>query len=136
MYGRREQGMEFTGTNAALFAICAGVYLASLGPQGMEEVGTTILQRSQYAQKKLSNINGVKIQFSSPSFKEFVVNVDDTGKAVAEINKALLEQKIFGGKDLSAEFPQMGQCAQYCVTEAHTKGDIDKLAAAISAIVA
>lgn len=136
MYGRREQGMEFTGTNAALFAICAGVYLASMGPQGMEEVGTTILQRSQYAQKKLSGVKGVKMQFSSPSFKEFIVNFDGTGKTVAEINKALLEQKIFGGKDLSKEFPQMGQCAQYCVTEAHTKGDIDKLTAALEAILA
>lgn len=136
MYGRREQGMEFTGTNAALFAICAGVYLASLGPKGMEEVGTTILQRSQYAQKKLADIKGVKIQFDSPSFKEFIVNFDDTGKSVADINKALLEKKIFGGKDLSKEFPQFGQSAQYCVTEAHTQRDIDTLVAALAEIVA
>lgn len=127
MYGRREQGMEFTGTNAALFAICAGVYLASMGPKGMEEVGTTILQRSQYAQKKMAGLNGVKLQFHSPCFKEFVVNFDDTGKTVAEINKKLLGDKIFGGKDLSREFPEFGQSAQYCVTEVHTKGDIDKL---------
>lgn len=136
MYGAREQGMEFTGTNAALFAICAGVYMASLGPKGMEEVGTTILQRSQYAKKKLAAIKGVSIQFDSPSFKEFVVNFDGTGKKVADINKALLGRKIFGGKDLSAEFPQFGQGAQYCVTEVHTQADIDKLAAALAEIVA
>lgn len=135
MYGRREQGMEFTGTNAALWAICAGVYLASMGPQGMEEVGTTIMQRSQYAQKKLAGIEGVKLQFSAPSFKEFVVNFDDTGKTVADINRELLGRKIFGGKDLSQEFPQFGQCAQYCVTEAHTQADIDTLFSALSAIV-
>ena len=134
MYGKREQGMEFTGTNAALFAICAGVYMASMGPKGMEEVGTTIMQRSQYAQKKLSGIPGVKIQFQSPSFKEFVVNFDGTNRKVSEINKALLEKKIFGGKDLSAEFPRFGQSAQYCVTEVHTKADIDKLVAALTEI--
>lgn len=135
MYGRREQGMEFTGTNAALWAICAGVYLASMGPQGMKEVGTTIMQRSQYAAKKISQIPGVEIKFSTPFFKEFIVNFDMTGKTVSAINKKLLELKIFGGKDLSAEFPELGQSAQYCVTEVHTKEDIDKLVYALGAIV-
>jgi len=135
MYGRRENGMEFTGTNAALFAICAGVYMASLGPKGLEEVGTTILQRSQYAQNKISAIKGVKLQFSSPGFKEFVVNFDGTGKTVAEINKKLLDDRIFGGRDLSKEFPEFGQSAQYCVTEAHTKNDIDKLISSLAAAV-
>ncbi len=136
MYGRREQGMEFTGTNAALFAICAGVYLASMGPQGMEEVGTTILQRNQYAQKKIADIKGVKLQLESPCFKEFIVNFDGTGKTVEEINKKLLGDKIFGGKDLSTEFPEFGQSALYCVTEVHTKDDIDKLVMALAEAVA
>lgn len=135
MYGKRERGVEFTGTNAALWAICAGVYLASMGPKGMEEIGKTIMQRSQYAMKKISEINGVKMQFSSPSFKEFVVNFDDAGKTVAEINKELLEHKIFGGMDLSTEFPQFGQCAQYCVTEVHTKEDIDRLVSSLKTVL-
>ncbi|MDL2253915.1 aminomethyl-transferring glycine dehydrogenase, partial [Ruminococcaceae bacterium OttesenSCG-928-I18] len=105
------------------------------GPQGMEEVGTTILQRNQYAQKKIAGIPGVKLQFNSPCFKEFVVNFDGTGKTVAEINKKLLDNKIFGGKDLSAEFPEFGQSAQFCVTEVHTKDDIDKLVSNLVAAV-
>jgi glycine dehydrogenase subunit 1 len=47
---------------------------------------------------------------------------------VAEVNAALLERGIFGGKDLSAEFPELGQSALYCVTEIHTKADLDRLA--------
>jgi glycine dehydrogenase subunit 1 len=135
MYGRREQGMEFTGTNAALWATAAGVYLATMGPKGMEEVGTTIMQRSQYAAKKISEIPGVQIKFASPFFKEFVVNFDSTGNTVAVINKRLLEFKIFGGKDLSSDLPELGQSAQYCVTEIHTKEDIDKLVYALGAVV-
>ena len=46
---------------------------------------------------------------------------------MAEINAALLERDIFGGKDLSAEFPLLGQSALYCVTEIHGKKEIDKL---------
>ncbi len=135
MYGARERGEEFTGTNAALWAICAGVYLASMGPKGMEEVGTTIMQRSQYAAQKISEIDGVKIQFSSPFFKEFVVNFDDTGKTVDDINKKLLEHQIFGGEDLSADFPQYGQSALYCVTEVHTQGDIDRLVSSLETVL-
>jgi glycine dehydrogenase subunit 1 len=47
-----------------------------------------------------------------------------------------LHQKgIFGGKDLSAEFPSLGQSALYCVTEVHTQADIDVLVNAIQEAV-
>ena len=44
---------------------------------------------------------------------------------MAEINKALLGHGIFGGMDLSAEFPELGQSALYCVTEFHDQADIE-----------
>ena len=54
------------------------------------------------------------------------------GKTVKEINAFLREQNVFGGKDLSEEFPDLGQCALYCVTEIHTKSHIDRLLKALS----
>jgi glycine dehydrogenase subunit 1 len=63
------------------------------------------------------------------------VNFDATGKTVSAINKALRAEGIFGGKDLSREFPALGESALYCVTEIHTRGDLDRLAAAIEKIV-
>jgi glycine dehydrogenase subunit 1 len=117
---------------ANLWGITAGVYLALLGPQGMVEIGEGILSRAHYAMLKLDKIKGVKApSFQSPHFKEFIVNFDGTGKSVAEINRALLAQRIFGGQDLSCEFPDLGQGALYCVTEVHTKADIDTLASAL-----
>ena len=130
-YGSREKGKEFTGTTTGLWAITAGVYLALMGPKGMEEVSQTIMQKAQYAAKKIAGIQGLSLAMDTPFFKEFVVNFDSTGKTVKEINKSLLKQKIFGGKDISAEFPQLGQSALYCVTEIMTKKDIDKLVSAL-----
>ena len=49
------------------------------------------------------------------------------GRSVGEINSALMDRKIFGGKDLSGEFPELGQSALYCVTERITQDDIHKL---------
>lgn len=126
-YGSREKGKEFTGTTTGLWAITAGVYLALMGPRGMAEIGQAIMQKAQYAAKRLSQLKGSRLVFAGPFFKEFLVNFDQTGKSVREINKALLAQEIFGGKDISTEFPQFGQSALFCVTEVKTKEDIDRL---------
>mgnify|MGYP000985154587 FL=1 len=132
----REHGKEYVGTQSALWGITAGVYLATMGPKGMEEVGQTIMQKSQYAVERLNELKNVKgSSFNNVFFKEFVVDFNKTGKTVKEINKALLEKGIFGGKDLSKDFPELGQCALYCVTEIHTKTDIDKLITALEEIV-
>jgi len=127
-FGVREKGKEFVGTAAALWGITAAVYLSLMGPKGVQELGKVILQKSQYTMKKLSELNGVKAPlFNASHFKEFVVDFNETGKTVEEINKSLLENGIFGGKDLSKEFTELGNCALYCVTEIHTKEDIDYL---------
>jgi len=132
----REEGKEWVGTAAALWGITAGVYMALMGPQGMVELGQGIMQRARYAIRRLNQVAGVKTHFSNtPHFKEFVVNFDKTGKTVGRINQALHEKGIFGGKDLSAEFPSLGQSALYCVTEVHTQADIDRLVNAIQEAV-
>lgn len=132
----REKGKEYVGTQTALWGITAGVYLATMGPKGMEEIGRTIMQKSQYAVERLNELRNVKgSYFNTVFFKEFVVDFSKTGKTVREINKALLEKSIFGGKDLSQDFPELGQCALYCVTEVHTKTDIDKLITALEEII-
>ena len=132
----REKGKEYVGTQTALLGITAGVYLSLMGPKGMEELGQNILQKSAYAIKALSVLPGVKgSKLSSPGFKEFVVDFNETGKTVKAINEALLAKGIFGGKDLSEEFPEMGQSALYCVTEVHLKKDIDRLAKALAEII-
>lgn len=131
----REKAKEYVGTQSALWGITAGVYLATMGPKGMQEVGETIMQNAQYAAAECAKLPGVSLRFSAPFFKEFVLDFSKTGKTVAEINKALLGKKIFGGKDLSGEFPALGQCAMYCVTEVHTKEDIDCLVAALREIL-
>ncbi|MFN2174064.1 MAG: aminomethyl-transferring glycine dehydrogenase subunit GcvPA [Candidatus Promineifilaceae bacterium] len=132
----REEGKEWVGTAAALWGITAGVYLALMGPQGMADIGQSIMARARYAAMQLNKIPGVQAPlFEAPHFKEFVVNFDQAGISVAEINEALLARGIFGGKDLSHEFPHLAQSALYCVTEIHTQADIDHLARTIQEVL-
>jgi glycine dehydrogenase subunit 1 len=132
----REEGKEWVGTAAALWGITAGVYLALMGPQGMQEIGEGIMARCQYAMMRLSRIAGIQApRFRTPHFQEFVVSFQETGKTVAEINAALLARGILGGKDLSREFPALGQSALYCVSEVHTQADIDHLVETLGEVV-
>jgi glycine dehydrogenase subunit 1 len=92
--------------------------------------------KSAYAARRLGQIPGVASPaFDSSFFREFAVDFGGTGKSVAEINAALLEQGIFGGKDLSVEFPELGQAGLFCVTEVHSQADLDRLATAVAEVV-
>lgn len=134
-FANRDKAKEFVGTHAALWGLAAGVYLASMGPQGMKELGETIVQRQVCLRKTLGDIDGIVVnKFSGSSFEEFVVDFNATGKTVGEINKQLLNRGILGGYDLSKEFPELGQSALYCVTECTTAGDIKALTEALTEI--
>jgi glycine dehydrogenase subunit 1 len=134
---RREKATSNICSNEALCAIASAVYMALLGPEGMRGLGETIIYKANYAMKLLSKIDGVKAPvFSSTHFKEFTVNFDESGLSVKEINKRLLRRQIHGGKDISKEFPELGETALYCVTEIHSKSEIDRLAEALEEILA
>jgi glycine dehydrogenase subunit 1 len=133
---RREHGKEFVGTGAASHAIAACVYLALMGPGGMRDLGLHLLQKAQYLAQRLSALPGVRAPgLKGPFFKEFVVDFNATGLAVAEINQALLRERIFGGKDLSADFPRLGQSALYCVTELVSQEEIDRFIKVLAGIL-
>jgi glycine dehydrogenase subunit 1 len=134
-YGMREKGKDWTGNSVYLWAIANAVYMSLLGPEGFRELGRLILQRAHYAARALARVPGVRVPVGAGFFKEFVVNFDGTGKTVAAVDEALRARKIFGGKDLSRDFPALGQSALYCVTEVHTQADIDRLAGALAEAV-
>ena len=130
-YGSRDKGKDWTGNSTYLWAIASAVYMSMLGPTGFQELGNSILQRSHYAAKRLAEIEGIHVPYASGFFKELLVNVDETGRTITDLNRALLRARIFGGQDLSEAFPDLGQSALYCITELHTRADIDRLVAAI-----
>ena len=134
---RREKATSNICSNEALCAVASAVYMALLGPQGLRELSETIVCKANYAMRQLSKIEGVKAPiFKSSHFKEFTVNFDDAELSVKEIHKKLLQRQIHGGKDISKEFPELGETALYCVTEIHSKEEIDRLIEVLSEILA
>ncbi len=108
-----------------------------MGPQGMRELGETMMARTRYAMTRLAEVPGVRIPFAGQHHvKEFVVDLAATGRTVAAVSTALRARGIFCGADLSREQPWLGQSALVCVTEIHTQADIDRLAAALAEVLA
>jgi glycine dehydrogenase subunit 1 len=132
---RREKATSNICTNEALCAVASAVYMALLGPEGFRELGESIIYKANYAMNLLSKIPKIKTPvFNAPHFKEFTVNFDGADLTVKDVNERLLERGIQGGKDLSEEYPELGQTSLYCVTEIHSYDEIQRLATAVKEI--
>ncbi len=125
---RREKATSNICTNEALMALAATVYLALMGRSGLQRVAQLCYHKAHYAAKAIAKLDGYSLAFDAPFFKEFAVR---TPKAVSEINTALLQRNIVGGYDLARAYPDMQNTLLLCVTELHTKDDIDALVAAL-----
>ena len=127
---RREKATSNICSNEALCSVAGAVYLSLLGPNGLKDLAETCTSRAHYAIRRINDLDGVKAPiFNSYHFKEFTVKYSK--KKAAEVNKVLLAHGYQGGKPLKAEFPELGESALFCVTEMHTKKDIDGLVAAL-----
>jgi len=125
---RREKATSNICTNEALLALAASIYLSLLGPGGLGNLCSIILDRSRYAMNQLQQVRSIRTPvFDSFHFMEFTVNFDKSDKKVSEVNKELLKAGIQGGLDLSKYFPELGQTALYCFTELHSHDDVDML---------
>ena len=83
----------------------------------------------------LADVPGVTVVAPEASrFKEFPIAYE--GLSVAEVNRHLLERGIHGGHDLGMWDPAFAGNALVCVTERHTKADIDRLVEATAEALA
>ncbi|MFG3442146.1 aminomethyl-transferring glycine dehydrogenase subunit GcvPA [Nonomuraea sp. NPDC047897] len=123
-FAHREEGKEWVGTAAALWGITAGVYLALLGPNGLRELGETILARTRYAMDALARSVTV-LHPDAIHFREFAIEVPSSSALL----DALRERGIYGGVPLDA------RTVLVCVTERHSIADIDRLAAAVQEVL-
>jgi len=127
---RREKATSNICSNEALCSVAGAVYLSLLGPNGLKDLAETCTSRAHYAMRRINDLDGVKAPiFSSYHFKEFIVKYSK--RKAADVNRVLLAHGYQGGKPLKPDFPELGESALFCVTEMHTKKDIDGLVAAV-----
>ena len=127
---RREKATSNICTNQGLMALKATVYLTALGPRGLKETAELCTRKAHYAAEQLARIDGVRLKFDKPFFKEFTI---DVGKETSALLRRLLESGYHAGLALGAWYPQFADCITLAVTEKRTRAEIDGLAASYNA---
>ncbi|GAB0241576.1 aminomethyl-transferring glycine dehydrogenase subunit GcvPA [Staphylococcus pseudintermedius] len=117
---RRETATSNICSNQALNALASSIAMSALGKQGLQEIAVQNMENANYAKKEFKN-NGFTV-LDGISYNEFVVRFD---RSIAEVNRALLDEGIIGGFDLSAVDDTFENHMLVAVTELRTKEEID-----------
>lgn len=125
---RREKATSNICTNVALCALMATIYMALMGRQGLRKVGELALAKAHYAAEILTRVPGVRLRFSAPFFKEFVLQLPTSPERVV---KRLMKERILGGIPLKTYDRSLKDCLLVAVTEKRTRAEIDAYADAL-----
>lgn len=129
---RREKATSNICSNQALLALCASIYLSTMGKQGLLDAAHLNLQKAHYAAGELAK-RGFTLPLGAPYFNEFVVKLPD-GVSVHETNLKLLEAGFLGGYDLGIAYPELKGHMLVAVTEKRTRQEIDSFAAKLEEV--
>ena len=126
---RREKATSNICSNQGLCATAAAMYMATLGGTGFRRLARLNYDKSGYLKDRLVKA-GVAIAFSAPTFNEFVVRLP---AGSAKVYQKLLARKVVAGLPLKRFYPELQDHYLLCVTETHSKADMDELVKEVTA---
>ncbi|MBM4322346.1 MAG: aminomethyl-transferring glycine dehydrogenase subunit GcvPA [Deltaproteobacteria bacterium] len=125
---RREKATSNICTNEGLCALMATIFLSCLGKEGLRELALMNLNKTEYAKKVASKIDGSQIAFASPTFNEFVLKIEGDPEKVLE---KMRKEGILGGLYLGQFYPELSRHLLVTVTEMNTRKEIERWAEAL-----
>jgi glycine dehydrogenase subunit 1 len=127
---RREKATSNICTNQGLMALAASVYLATLGPRGLERIAEICYQNAHYLAEQLQATGKFTVDNDGHFFNEFTVTAHENPDT---LNDRLREAGIIGGYDLSAVSSDLGGKYLLCATELTGRVAIDRFVEAAAA---
>jgi len=127
---RREKATSNICSNEALCALRAVVFLSALGKEGFQELARQNYEKAEQTKRLLSQIKGVTVKQSSPTFNEFTVVLP---RNPVEIVGRMIAKGFAAGFPLARYYPDMQNYMLVAVTEKRTKEEIAGYAQALEA---
>jgi glycine dehydrogenase subunit 1 len=129
---RRAKATSNICSNQGLMALAAGIYLATMGRQGLRQVAELCYHNAHYLANEIGNLPGYGVCLDEPFFQEFVV---ECPRPAAELNRILWDDyRIIGGYDLGQDDPHLANHLLVCATEVTTRAEIDAFVTALEEI--
>ncbi len=122
---RREKASSNICSNQALCALTAGVYMATMGPDGIAEAARQSMAKAHYLASELCKLPGVAMAYTGEYFHEFVVTMPKADEAL----KALEDAGILGGLAVDGG-------VLWCATEKVSKSELDRAVAIVKEVLA
>ncbi len=129
---RREKATSNICSNEALCALRALIFLCSVGRNGLKELAELNFQKCEFTKDCLSEVPGVEVKRSSPTFNEFTVKLP---RSAQKVFTAMLKKGFISGFPLGQFYKGMDDYLLVTVTEKRTKAEIMRFAAALKEIL-
>ena len=123
---RREKASSNICSNEALCALTAGLYMATMGPDGMADVARQSMAKAHYLAKELCAVPGVELAYTGEYFHEFVTHMPRREAVLS----ALAEGDILGG------LPVGEDGVLWCATEKVSRAQLDKAVSIVKEVLA
>ena len=114
---RRSKATSNICTNQGLVVTAATIYMALMGPEGLDRVAKHCHANARALRESLAALDGVSAAWDGPHFHEFVLRLD--GAPVADVLGRLAAEGILGGLALEPYYPELGNALLVCATELH-----------------
>lgn len=118
---RREKATSNICTNVSLCALQAQIFMSLLGRQGLKDLAQLNFDKAEYAKEILSQIKGVDVKRSAPTFNEFTLHLPVDASLVVG---AMIDKGMAAGFPAGRYYPGMEKYLIVAVTEKRTKAEI------------
>ena len=122
---RREKASSNICSNEALCALTAGLYMATMGPDGMAQAAEQSMAKAHYLEKALCALPGVEPVYGGAYFHEFVLKMPRS----QELLQALDRRGILGGLPLGQDQ------VLWCATEKVSRRELDEAVSIVKEVL-